>query len=235
MASTLPDRAPDSPRLKPLAGLGPDELRISEIFTSLQGESSLVGLPTVFVRLTACDLRCNYCDAAHAFAGGEVLKVDEVVRRVMAAGLPRVCLTGGEPLLQAALPELASALYQRGLGVSCETHGGIDLARLPPRVRRIVDVKTPGSGEGHTFLMENLARLRAGDEVKFVLSDRADYEWSRDFVRAFLLNRPIEILFSPVWGRLDPGALGDWILADRFPVRLQVQLHKFLWGADTRR
>jgi 7-carboxy-7-deazaguanine synthase len=236
MPSSVADRSPTSPRLKPLAGLGPDELRVSEIFTSLQGESTLAGLPTVFVRLTACDLRCNYCDAAHAFAGGQAMTIEGVLAEVKRSGISRVCLTGGEPLLQAALPRLAEQLRAAGCAVSCETHGGIDIDLLPAGVSRIVDLKTPGSGEGGTFLEENLPRLRPGDELKFVLSDRADYEWARERVRSLPERQPaVAIHFSPVWGRLSTPDLADWILADRLNVRLQLQLHKIIWGENTRK
>ncbi len=206
---------------------------MSEIFPTLQGESSLVGWPTTFVRLTACDLRCNYCDAAHAFAGGEVKTVDEVVAVVKSHGLPKVCVTGGEPLLQAACPALCAALLAAGFAVSVETHGGLDISVLPAGVVRVVDVKTPGSGEGGSFLEANLAKLTPEDELKFVLSDRADYEFAREFLRAH--RPPCAALLSPAWGRLEAGAIGDWLLEDRLDARLQVQLHKLLWGAATRR
>ena len=234
MPSSHVDRAAESPRLKPLVGLGPEELRIAEIFPPLQGESTLVGLPTTFVRLTACDLRCNYCDAAHAFVGGTVMTVAAVVAEVGRLAIPRVCLTGGEPLLQAALPALAERLLDGGCAVSCETHGGADISILPKEVSRIVDVKVPGSGEAGTFLDANLAHLTARDEIKFVLSDRMDYEYARDFIQRHA-PLPCPVLLSPVWGRLDAGELGDWLLADRLDARLQVQLHKLLWGAATRR
>ena len=234
MSSSPADRAAESPRLKPLAGLGPEELRIAEIFPTLQGESTLVGLPTTFVRLTACDLRCNYCDAAHAFAGGKTMTINDVAMEVARLAIPRVCLTGGEPLLQTALPALAQRLLADGCAVSCETHGGVDIAILPQDVSRIVDVKVPGSGEAGTFLETNLAHLTARDEIKFVLSDRADYDYARDFIHRHA-PFPCPVLLSPVWGRLDAGELGDWLLADRLDARLQVQLHKLLWGAGTRR
>ncbi len=235
MPSTLIDRKPDSPRLNTLVGLVPDELRISEIFPTLQGETSLSGLPTTFVRTTACDLRCNYCDAAHAFVGGKTMTVDEAFVAVELLQIRRVCLTGGEPLLQAALPKLAQKLLAAGYEVSCETHGGIDVGMLPAGVIKIVDIKTPGSGEAGTFLESNLARLGAGDEIKFVLSDRADYEWAREMINGPLTATPAQILLSPVWGRLEGGELGDWMLADRLNARLQLQLHKILWGDKTRR
>lgn len=235
MSSTLTDRKPDSPRLSPLSGLGSDELRISEIFPTLQGETSLSGLPTTFVRTTACDLRCNYCDAAHAFTGGQTMTVDEVFVEVELLQIKRVCLTGGEPLLQAALPKLAEKLLVTGYEVSCETHGGIDVGLLPTGVRKVVDIKAPGSGEAGTFLSGNLARLGKDDEIKFVLSDQADYEWARRMILGPLAETRAEILLSPVWGRLDGGELGDWLLADRLNARLQLQLHKILWGDKTRR
>jgi 7-carboxy-7-deazaguanine synthase len=235
MSSNFSDRQPDSARLNPLKDLGPDELRISEIFPTLQGETSLSGLPTTFVRTTACDLRCNYCDAAHAFAGGKTMTVDEALVAVELLQIKRVCLTGGEPLLQAALPALAVKLLAAGYEVSCETHGGIDVGLLPAGVRKVVDIKTPGSGEAGTFLDANLKRLGAEDEIKFVLSDRADYEWARELILGPLASSPAPVLLSPVWGRLDGGLLGDWMLADRLNARLQLQLHKILWGEQTRR
>ena len=223
-----------SPRLRPLAGLGPDELRVSELFASLQGEGARSGLPTVFIRLTACDLRCNYCDAAHAFAGGEILPLAEVVRRTRATGMARACVTGGEPLLQSATPALCAALLAAGMEVSIETHGGLPVDALPAAVARVVDVKTPGSSEAASFLADNLRVLNGRDELKFVLSDRADYEFARDFIVRHA-PLPCPALFSPVPGRLEGGTLADWILADRLEVRLQIQLHKILWGGDTRR
>jgi 7-carboxy-7-deazaguanine synthase len=205
-------------------------VRVTEIFYSLQGEARTVGWPTVFVRLTGCPLRCRYCDTAYAFHGGRSLSIAEIERAV-AGWQPRyVTVTGGEPLAQPGCLVLLERLADTGYEVSLETGGALDIAGVDRRVSVVLDLKTPGSGESARNRYENLAHLKPGDQVKFVICDRADYEWSRDQVRRHDLASRCEVLFSPAWGELAPGALGDWILADRLPVRLQVQLHKILWG-----
>jgi 7-carboxy-7-deazaguanine synthase len=205
-------------------------LRITEIFLSLQGEATTVGWPTVFVRLTGCPLRCGYCDTAYAFHGGERLTLDEILARVAEHGARHVCVTGGEPLAQRACVDLVAQLCEAGYMVSVETSGALDIAVLDPRAQRVMDVKTPGSGESARNLPANLDALRSRDCAKFVICDRADYEWSRAFVREHGLADRCEVLFSPCWERVAPGALAEWILADRLPVRFQLQLHKVLWG-----
>lgn len=205
-------------------------LRITEIFLSLQGESSLVGMPTVFVRTTGCPLRCVYCDTAYAFAGGRLMSHAEILAEVDALVVRHVTVTGGEPLAQPSTPGLLASLCDRGYTVSLETSGALDVSALDPRVIRVVDVKTPASGEATRNLWSNLACLSARDEVKFVIASRADYEWSRAQVRAW--DCAAEVLFSPVHGSLAARQLADWIVADRLPVRFQLQLHKLLWGDE---
>lgn len=213
------DSAPAAPRL-----------RITEIFHSLQGESSLVGLPTVFVRLTGCPLRCQYCDTTYAFQGGDWQTVPQILERVAAFGTSCVCVTGGEPLAQKACLPLLSALCDAGYRVSLETSGALPVADVDPRVVRVVDVKTPGSGEESRNLYAQLPLLGERDEIKFVICDRADYDWSLAQVRA--LAPRAAVLFSPSHGQLPAQQLAQWILADRAPVRFQVQLHKVLWGNE---
>lgn len=222
-AATAPAAAPDSV----LQAL---RVRVTEIFLSLQGEASRVGLPTVFVRLTGCPLRCGYCDTAYAFHGGDTMTHDAVMARVAELEVPRVTVTGGEPLAQKTCLALLERLCDQGFDVSLETSGAIDIGPVDPRVARIVDVKTPGSGEVARNLWSNLDLLRPSDELKFVVCDRADYEWTRDLLAEHALHRRCPVLLSPVHGRLEPRQLADWILEDRLPVRLQVQLHKLLWG-----
>ena len=205
-------------------------LRVSEIFASLQGESTTVGAPTVFVRLTGCPLRCRWCDTTYAFRGGERLTIDEILARVSDLGLPEVCVTGGEPLAQAACRDLLTALADAGHRVSLETSGALSIAGLDPRVRCVMDLKAPGSGEADKNLWDNLDHLRPHDEVKFVLAGRADYDWAKDVLERHGLARRATVLFSPVAGELAPSTLADWIVADRLPVRFQLQLHKILWG-----
>ena len=205
-------------------------LRITEIFVSLQGESTRVGLPTVFVRLTGCPLRCGYCDTAYAFHGGQWHDVDALVDQVTAFSVRHVCVTGGEPLAQRACLDLLTALCDRGLSVSLETSGAMDVGPVDPRVSRIVDIKTPGSGEVERNLWRNLERLEAKDEIKFVLCGRDDYEWARTVIAERNLASRCTVLLSPSHGQLDPTQLADWIVADRLPVRFQMQLHKSLWG-----
>jgi 7-carboxy-7-deazaguanine synthase len=211
------------------ASAGPS-LRVSEIFHSLQGESTRVGLPTVFVRLTGCPLRCTWCDTTYAFAGGEALTVPAILARVAAYDCPTVCVTGGEPLAQAGCLSLLTALCDAGHSVSLETSGALDIAGVDPRVARIVDIKAPDSGEVAKNRWENLDELRPSDEIKFVLASRADYEWAKSALAGRHLDEACPVLFSPVWDALPPAQLADWILADRLPVRFQLQLHKVLWG-----
>lgn len=205
-------------------------MRIHEIFYSLQGESSRVGLPTVFVRLTGCPLRCVYCDTAYAFQGGENLSQAEVLERVASYGAHYVTVTGGEPLAQKECLPLLSALCDAGYDVSLETSGAIDVSGVDPRVSIILDIKTPGSGEVARNLWSNLSHLRAKDEIKLVLCGRTDYDWARQVLAERELANICGVLFSPVYGQLDPTQLAEWILQDRLPVRMQVQLHKLLWG-----
>lgn len=213
-----------------MPGSKPVSLKISEIFHSLQGETSRAGLPTVFVRLTGCPLRCVWCDTEYAFSGGHVMTLTEILAAVGAHGTRTVCVTGGEPLAQKNCLPLLTALCDADYDVSLETSGALDVSGVDARVSRIVDLKAPGSGEFTRNRWENLAQLNAHDEIKFVLKDRADYEWARDTVRERSLAALCPLLFSPVKGELDPAALAEWILADRLPVRFQMQLHKILWG-----
>jgi 7-carboxy-7-deazaguanine synthase len=203
-------------------------LKITEIFYSIQGEAGFSGWPTVFVRLTGCPLRCQYCDTAYAFTGGEWRTFDEIETEVRRYGTPYVCVTGGEPLAQPRCAALLASLCDLGFNVSLETSGAIDIAPVDTRVSRVVDVKTPGSGEGHRNRWENLALLTPHDAVKIVVCDRPDYEWARDVVAKYAV--PCPVFFSPSHEQLPAGQLADWIIEDRLPVRLQVQLHKVLWG-----
>ncbi len=205
-------------------------LKITEIFHSLQGEADTVGIPTAFVRLTGCPLRCQYCDTAYAFHGGEWQTLDEILAQVATFGASHVCVTGGEPLAQRNCLPLLASLCDAGYRVSLETSGAIDVAPVDERVVRVVDIKTPGSGEVARNRLENLTALRPADQVKFVICDRADYEWSRSLVREHALAQQCAVLFSPSHEQLRAVELADWILADRLPVRFQIQLHKYLWG-----
>ena len=205
-------------------------LRITEIFLSLQGESTRVGLPSVFVRLTGCPLRCAYCDTAYAFHGGQTRGLEEVLAEVEGHGVRHVCVTGGEPLAQRACLDLLRTLCDRGYSVSLETSGALDISRVDPRVSRIVDIKTPASGESSRNLASNLDVLASTDEIKFVVCDRADYEWSREMIAGRSLAQRCTVLLSPSQGQLDPAELAGWIVEDRLPVRFQLQLHKILWG-----
>ncbi len=212
-----------------------DTLVVKEIYKSIQGESTWAGLPCVFVRLTGCDLRCVWCDAAHAFTGGDRLTVPEVVARVEALACPLVEITGGEPLLQPAVHPLMSALLDRGHRVLIETGGHLDISGVDPRAVRIIDVKCPASGESEKVRWENLGLLRQGDQVKFVLSDRADYDWAKDVVLRHDLPGRAEVLFSVAHALLPPARLAAWLLEDRLPIRLQLQIHKYIWSPDTPR
>ena len=207
-----------------------ERLKISEIFYSLQGEAASTGKPTVFVRLTGCPLRCTYCDTEYAFFGGEWMGFDAIIERVRQHGVDRVCVTGGEPLAQKNCIGFLRLLCDSGFDVSLETAGAHDISAVDSRVVRVVDVKTPGSGEVTKNNTANLALLKKSDQIKFVICDRADYEWSREFLKHERLAERCEVLFSPVWGRVEPRDLAEWVLADHLPVRVQVQLHKLLWG-----
>ncbi len=209
-----------------------NQLQITEIFLSLQGEGLTTGVPTVFVRLTGCPMRCSYCDTEYAFYGGQAVAMDEILAKVQSHGVPDVLVTGGEPLAQKGCLELLSALCDAGLKVSLETGGAISTARVDPRVTVILDVKTPASGEAKRNRPDNLQRLKPQDQVKFVICDRDDYEWSRRFVSDHQLAQRSHVLFSPVAKTLEPTRLADWIVADRLPVRFQLQLHKLLWGDE---
>ncbi len=205
-------------------------LRVTEIFYSLQGETSRMGLPTVFIRLTGCPLRCGYCDTSYAFSGGESMDISEIMRKVASFSPHYVTVTGGEPLAQADSLTLLTALCDRGYSVSLETSGALDISRVDTRVSRILDIKTPGSGEMEKNYWNNLDCLTAHDEIKFVLCDRTDYDWAMQKLLTLKLDNICPVLFSPVYNQLDPAALAAWILQDRLPVRLQFQLHKLLWG-----
>jgi 7-carboxy-7-deazaguanine synthase len=209
-------------------------MRISEIYTSIQGETQYAGLPCTLVRTTGCDLRCGYCDSAFAFHGGREMTLDEIEREVARLGAPLVLLTGGEPMLQRELPELASRLLRARYRVMIETSGAHPLDTLPAEVVRVIDVKTPGSGEAHRNRAELLRELRPGDAVKFVLTDEADYRWAVELIRAHELAGRAEVLLSPVHGLLDPKILVEWMLRDRVPARLNLQLHKYIWEPETR-
>lgn len=209
-------------------------LKVSEIFLSLQGESTYAGLPCAFIRLAGCNLRCSWCDTPHAREGGEELEVAEAVRRLLAWGVPLVEVTGGEPLLQEGVYPLTETLLAAGATVLLETNGSLPLGRLDSRIVRIVDVKCPGSGFAHCHDWSNMALLRATDQVKFVLAHRADYDFARGVLRQYELERKgCALLFSPAWGLLEPGELAAWMLEDRLRgVRLQLPLHKLLWGGE---
>ena len=213
-------------------------LRITEIFHSIQGESTYAGLPCTFVRITGCPLRCVWCDTEYAFHGGNRMTLDEIVAEVEAVGTPLVEITGGEPLAHPNAFPLAEMLVERGFTVLVETSGAYDISGLDPRVRRIMDLKCPGSGESERNLWSNLDHLGPQDEVKFVVADREDYEWTRSTIRERGLDDAVRegrlgaLLISPVWGEVDLEGLADWILSDRLPVRFQMQLHKLIWGPD---
>jgi len=207
-------------------------LRITEIFHSLQGEARDVGRPTVFVRLTGCPLRCVWCDTAYAFHGGQWREIDDILHEVATFQTRYVCVTGGEPLAQKRCIDLLRALCDAGYDVSLETSGALDVSAVDARVSKVVDLKAPGSGEAARNLWSNLDVLKTGDQIKFVLADRADYDWARARLEEHALGARCEVLFSPVYGKLAPRELAEWILADRLPVRMQIQLHKLLWGEE---
>ena len=205
-------------------------LRITEIFYSLQGEASSVGWPTVFVRLTGCPLRCNYCDTSYAFQGGEFLDLDEILTQVKSYDCKHVCVTGGEPLAQKACIELLERLCDADYNVSLETSGALDIGGVDTRVSRVMDLKTPSSGEVEKNDYTNIPHLQQHDQVKFVIADRNDYDWSCAQLLEHDLTSRCEVLFSPVQDKLEPRQLADWILTDHLLVRMQVQMHKILWG-----
>ena len=212
-----------------------DRLRINEIFFSIQGESTWAGRPCAFVRLTGCDLRCSWCDTEYAFHEGRTMAVEEVAAQLLGYGCDLVEVTGGEPLLQAGLYPLIVRLLDMGTTVLVETSGASDVSRLDVRAIKVMDLKCPGSGESARNLWSNLEHLTPRDEVKFVIADRADYEWARDVLRRDnLAPRVNAVLMSCVFGRLEPALLAGWILADRLPVRMQLQMHKHIWAPDAR-
>ncbi len=207
-------------------------LRVTEIFRSLQGESRSAGWPTTFVRLTGCPLRCGYCDTEYAFSGGEWMTLDEIVSAVRALPARHVTVTGGEPLAQKQCLPLLTQLADAGFSVSLETSGAIDVAGVDPRVSKVMDLKTPASGEEARNRYENIEHLNARDQVKFVVCDRGDYDWARDIMARYDLGSRCEVLLSPVHGELAPAELAEWMLADGVDARFQLQLHKLLWGEE---
>ena len=206
-------------------------LRITEIFLSLQGEANTVGYPTVFVRLTGCPLRCQYCDSAYAFSGGQIETLADILDQVASYNVSRVTVTGGEPLAQPGVFALMTAFVDRQFSVSLETSGALSVDRVDPRVVKVLDIKTPDSAEVHRNLWDNIAHLQPHDQIKFVVCSRGDYDWARIKCDQYqLFDRVADVLFSPSHGALDPSELADWIVADRLPARMQMQLHKLLWG-----
>ena len=205
-------------------------LRITEIFHSLQGEALTVGCPTVFIRLTGCPLRCGYCDTAYAFKGGAWMELDEILAQVTTYETPYVTVTGGEPLAQKPCLDLLQRLCDAQYKVSLETSGALDISMVDPRVVRVMDLKTPGSGEVERNLYTNIEYLQLHDQVKFVICSRVDYQWALDIIAEHKLNERCEVLFTPSYGQQDATELADWVLQDKVPVRMQIQLHKLLWG-----
>jgi 7-carboxy-7-deazaguanine synthase len=208
----------------------PERLRVNEIFHSLQGEADCVGFPTVFVRLTGCPLRCQYCDTEYAFHAGDWLDLEAILDKVRNIGASHVCVTGGEPLAQPNCLKLLARLCDAGYQVSLETSGALDVAAVDARVSRVIDVKTPASNEASRNRIENFRHLTPRDQLKFVICSRDDYDWSKAFLQEHHLSERCRILFSPSYNQLPPTMLAEWILADRLPVRFQIQLHKILWG-----
>jgi 7-carboxy-7-deazaguanine synthase len=209
-------------------------LRVTEIFASIQGETSHVGLPFVFVRLTGCNLRCRYCDTTYAYDSGEEFSLEEVIARVEVFGIQRVTVTGGEPLLQPEAYDLVTAFLDRGLTVLVETNGTIPLAPLDPRAAKIMDVKCPGSGEDRKMLLENFSALTPRDEVKFVIASEEDYRYAKEVLARHCAKAPYTVLFSPAFGLLSPEKLAGWMVGDRLDARFQLQLQKLVWGPDAR-
>jgi 7-carboxy-7-deazaguanine synthase len=214
------------------AAASADRLKLTEIFLSLQGEARDAGWPTVFVRLTGCPLRCHYCDTAYAFYGGAWWDIDAILAEVARHGVRHVCVTGGEPLSQKRVIGLLRRLCDAGYSVSLETSGAIDISDVDTRVSRIVDIKTPGSGEVARNLWDNLAKLTPHDQVKFVICSRADFEWACDVLAEHRIDQRCDVLFSPSHAQVSPRELADWIVEARVPVRFQTQLHKMLWGEE---
>lgn len=207
-----------------------NQLKIFEIFHSLQGESNFVGLPTVFVRLTGCPLRCRWCDTEYAFHGGSWLTFDEIIEQIKSHNTPYVCVTGGEPLAQKRVFKLLDQLVEAGFIVSLETAGSISVADVNPKVHKVVDMKAPGSAECEKNDYQNLTLLNDKDQVKFVIADEVDYQWAKNLINEHDLSQKCQLLMSPVAGELSPTDLADWILKDQLPIRFQIQLHKLLWG-----
>jgi len=207
-------------------------LRITEVFLSLQGEADTVGWPTVFVRLTGCPLRCHYCDTTYSFTGGEWMDIADVLKQVADYDIRHVCVTGGEPLAQKGCLELLRRLCDSGHAVSLETSGALDIARVDPRVSRVMDIKTPLSGEAAKNRYENIAHLTPTDQVKLVIGDRNDYEWAKAIIEKYQLTERSMVFLSPAFGSIEPSELAEWILEDRLEVRFQMQLHKILWGDE---
>lgn len=205
-------------------------LRITELFHSIQGESTTIGLPTVFIRLTGCPLRCQYCDTAYAFAGGQITTIEKIIAQTTAFNCKQVCVTGGEPLAQPNCIALLKELCDKGYVVSLETSGARDIALVDSRVMIVMDLKTPDSNECEKNKLTNLAHLKATDQIKFVLCSKTDYEWAKAMIITHQLETKAQILFSPSWGQLAPTMLAEWILQDQLPVRFQLQLHKILWN-----
>ena len=237
-ARELPERCsnPYNVRMSDLQKISDEQssregmLKITEIFHSLQGEALQAGLPTVFVRLTGCPLRCTYCDSEYAFYGGEWMHFDEILSEIRRHQTPYVCVTGGEPLAQKRCAEFLVRLCDEGFEVSLETSGAVDIGLADRRVSRVMDLKTPASGEESKNLWSNLDELTPHDQVKFVICSRDDYEWAREQLRERKLDSHCNVLFSPAWGLVDPKELAEWILEDHLPARFQLQLHKLLWG-----
>ncbi len=221
-----------NPVISEASSQSPDRLRLTEIFLSLQGESRSIGWPTVFVRLTGCPLRCQYCDTAYAFHGGQWWDMDAILAEVASHGVRHVCVTGGEPLAQKRCIGLLERLCDAGYEVSLETSGSIDISPVDLRVSRILDLKTPGSAEVERNLWSNIAELTPNDQIKFVLCSREDYDWARAVVDERGLAAFCDVMFSPSFAQLSPRTLADWIVADRLPVRFQLQLHKILWDDE---
>jgi 7-carboxy-7-deazaguanine synthase len=215
-----------------VAAEGTGKLRITEIFLSLQGEADAVGWPTVFVRLTGCPLRCEYCDTSYAFTGGESMSVEAVVAAVAAHKTRHVCVTGGEPLSQKGALELLRQLCEAGHEVSLETSGALDISGVDERVSRVMDLKTPCSGEAARNRYENIALLTPHDQLKLIIADRNDYDWAVAVLKKYQLNERCSVLFSPAFGTIEPRQLAEWIIEDHLPVRFQMQLHKILWGDE---
>ncbi len=207
-------------------------MNVSEIFRSIQGESSYAGLPCVFIRLAGCNLRCRYCDTRYAQEAGNAMSLDEIIQQVIHFGVDLVEITGGEPLFQQETPDLITALLKRGHKILVETNGSLDVSALPEGAVRIMDIKCPSSGENHRVMWENVWKLSADDEVKFVIADRLDYEWAVGIITEQLAHRPTKILLSTVYGELPPRNLVKWMLEDRLKARFQLQLHRYIWPHD---